>query len=366
MDDSEDPAMTLNTVKNLDEANETTHTNPGPGGAPPPHVQLVQMAMGHWISRIVLVAAELKIADHLASGPRTAEDLAGPTGTGPGSLYRLLRGLSNLGILTEDADHRFGLTPVGEALRTGAPGSARASILTIASDWWIDGFRELNYSVRTGKSGFEKALGVPIFDYLAQRPEAASLFSETMIGVHGEEPAAIAAAYDFSGVSTLVDVGGANGHMLATVLARNPSMRGILFDLPHVVRDAPALLATHGMIDRVKIEEGSFFEQVPEGADAYLLSHIIHDWSEPQCLTILGHCRRAMRPGSRLLIVEMVLPSGGEPHPGKMLDLMMLVGPGGQERTVPEYSALLDKAGFRLTKVVPTASAVSVVEATPA
>jgi hypothetical protein len=140
-------------------------------------------------------------------------------------------------------------------------------------------------------------------------------------------------------------------------------MRGILFDLPHVVRDAPALLAAHGMADRVKIEEGSFFERVPEGADAYLLSHVIPDWREPQCLTILGHCRRAMRPGSRLLIVEMVLPSGDEPHPGKMLDLMMLVGPGGRERTVPEYSALLEKAGFRLAKVVPTASAVSVVEA---
>lgn len=358
--------MSPNTVQNLDEASETTQANGGAGGAPPPHAQLVQMAMGHWVSRIVLVAAELKIADHLASGPRTAEELAGPTGAEPGPLHRFLRGLANLGILTESGDRRFGLTPVGEALRTGAPGSARASIMTIASDWWIDGFRQLSYSVRTGKSGFEKALGVPIFDYLAQRPEVASLFSETMIGVHGEEPAAIAAAYDFTGVSTLVDVGGANGHLLATVLARNPSMRGILFDLPHVVRDAPALLAARGMVDRVKIEEGSFFERVPDGADAYLLSHVIHDWSEPQCLTILGHCRRVLRPGGRLLIVEMVLPSDGEPHPGKMLDLMMLVGPGGQERTAPEYSALLEKAGFRLTKIVPTASAVSVVEAAPA
>ena len=358
--------MSRSAFQNLDEANEAPQATAGPGGAPPPHAQLVQMAMGHWISRIVLVAAELKIADHLASGPRTAEELTGPTGAEPGPLYRFLRGLANLGILTESGDRRFGLTPVGEALRTGAPGSARASILTIASDWWVEGFRELLYSVRTGKSGFEKALGVPIFDYLARRPEAASLFSETMIGVHGEEPAAIAAAYDFSGVSTLMDVGGANGHLLATVLARNPSMRGILFDLPHVVRDAPALLAAHGMGDRVEIEEGNFFERVPEGADAYLLSHVIHDWSEPQCLTILGHCRRVVRPGGRLLIVEMVLPSGGEPHPGKMLDLMMLVGPGGQERTAPEYSALLEKAGFRLTKVVPTASAASVVEAAPA
>src|SRR6185436_11658817 len=204
--------------------------------------------------------------------------------------------------LTESPDRRFGLTPLGEALKTGAPGSARASVLTIASDWWANGWRELPYSVRTGKSGFEKALGMPVFDYLAKQPEKASLFSETMIGFHGEEPAAIAASYDFSGVGTLADVGGASGHLLATVLAKNPRLRGILFDLPHVVRDAPALLEARGVSDRVTIEAGSFFDRVPEGADAYLLSHIIHDWSEEQCLTILGHCRRAMRSASRLLI----------------------------------------------------------------
>lgn len=331
--------------------------------APPPHAQLVQMAMGHWVSRIVYVAATLRLADHLASGSRTAEQLAGPTGTQAASLYRLMRGLANLGILTENADRRFALTPLGEALKTGAPGSARASILTIASDWWVEGFRELMYSVQTGNSGFEKALGAPIFDWLAKNPNEASLFSETMIGFHGEEPAAVAASYDFSGIKTLADVGGATGHLLATVLGRNPSMRGILFDLPHVVRDAPALLAARGMADRVAIEEGNFFERVPAGADAYLLSHIIHDWNEAQCLTILGHCRKVMRPAGRLLIVEMVLPPGDAPHPGKMLDLMMLVGPGGQERTASEYGVLLGKAGLRMTKVVPTASPVSVVEA---
>jgi hypothetical protein len=331
--------------------------------APPPHLQLVQMAMGHWVSRIVHVAAVLRLADHLAAGPRTAEELAGPTGTQAASLYRLMRGLANLGIFTESADRRFALTPLGEAMKTGAPGSARASILTVASDWWVEGFRELMYSVQTGKSGFEKALGMPIFDWLAKDPNAASLFSETMIGFHGEEPAAVAAAYDFSGIATLADVGGATGHLLSVVLARNPSMRGVLFDLRHVVQDAPALLAARGMTDRVTIEEGDFFERVPEGADAYLLSHIIHDWNEEQCMTILGNCRKVMRPASRLLIVEMVLPSNDVPHPGKMLDLMMLVGPGGQERTGAEYGVLLQKAGFRMTKVVPTASPVSVVEA---
>ena len=348
---------TTSTANSTDQAQRPTPE------APPPHAQLIQMAMGHWVSRILQVAAELGIADHLASGPRTADDLAGPTGALPAPLYRFLRGLANLGILTEGADRRFALTPLGDALKTGAPGSARATILTIASDYFCDGFREFLYSVRTGKSGFEKAFGMTVFDYLAKHPKEASLFSETMIGIHGQEPAAIAAAYDFSGVGTLVDVGGATGHLLATVMASHPSLRGILYDMPHVVRDAPPLLATRGMTDRVTIESGSFFERVPAGGDAYLLSHIIHDWSEPQCLTILGHCRTAMRPESRLLIVEMVLPTGDEPHPGKMLDLMMLVGPGGQERTTEEYRALLAKAGFRLTRVVPTASPVSVVEA---
>ena len=330
---------------------------------PPPHVQLIQMAMAHWVSRIAYVAAKLGLADHLANGPKTADDLAGPTGTHAPSLYRLMRALTNLNILTEDATHRFALTPLGEALKTGAPGSARPSILTLASDWMSRGWEQLLYSVQTGGCGFEQSLGMPLFDWLANHPEDASLFSETMMGFHGAEPAAVAAAYDFSSLSTLIDVGGATGYLLTTILAGNPASRGILYDLPHVVRNAPALIQARGLADRVTIESGSFFDRVPSGGDAYLLSHIIHDWTEPQCLTILGHCRRAMAPGSRLLIIEMVLPSGNAPHPGKMLDMMMLVGPGGQERTESEYRTLLDKAGFRLTRLVPTETAVSVVEA---
>jgi hypothetical protein len=329
----------------------------------PPHAQLVQMGMAHWVSHIVYVAAKLGLADHLAAGPLTADQLAGPTGTHAPSLYRLMRTLASLGILTEDAAHRFALTALGEAMKAGAPGSARATILTLASDLWMRGFGQLLYSVQTGKPGFEKHLGMPVFDWLAKHPDEASLFSETMVGFHGAEPPAVAAAYDFSGGKTVVDVGGATGNLLTAVLAGHPAARGILFDLPHVVRDAPALIRARGLTDRITIEAGNFFDGVPAGGDAYLLSHIIHDWSEEQCLTILGHCRRAMGPSSRLLIIEMVLPPGNTPHPGKLLDLMMLVGPGGRERTEQEYAALLGKAGLRLTRVVPTASAVSVVEA---
>jgi len=339
--------------------------NPGMQDAPP-HAQLIQMATAHWVSRILYVAATLGLADRLAAGPKTAEELAGPTQTHAPSLYRLMRALGFLGVLAEDPARRFSLTPLGEALKSGAPGAARPTVLTLASNWMSQTFDHLLYSVQTGKPGFDKAMGMPVFDFLAKNPELASLFSETMVGFHGQEPAAIASAYDFSGLGTIVDVGGATGNLLAAVLAKTPGARGILFDLPHVVRDAPALLQARGLAGRVTIEAGSFFERVPAGGDAYLLSHIIHDWSEAQCLTILGHCRRAMKPDGRLLIIEMVLPPGNEPHPGKMLDIMMLVGPGGQERTAAEYGTLLGQAGFRLTRVVPTPSAVSVVEAAPA
>ena len=331
----------------------------------PLHAQLIEMGTAHWISQIVHVAAKLDLADHLSGAPRSAAELAGATGTHAPSLHRLMRTLAHLGLLTEDEAQRFALTPLGAALKKGAPGSARPAILTLASEAFSAGFGQLLYSVQTGKSGFEKSLGMPVFDWLGQNPDMASLFSETMVGVHGEEPAAVAAAYDFSGLKTIVDVGGATGNLLTTVLGRAPGASGILYDLPHVVRDAPAFIGARGLTDRVTIEAGSFFERVPSGGDAYLLSHVIHDWSEAQCLTILRNCRRAMKPDSRLLLVEMVLPAGDTPHPGKVLDMMMLVGPGGQERTEQEYSRLLAKAGFRMTRVVPTESAVSILEAVP-
>jgi hypothetical protein len=329
-------------------------------------MQVIQMATACWMSRLIFVAAQLGLADRLADGPQNAEAVAASTGSHAPSLYRVMRTLASLGLLMEDDQHRFALTPLGETLKTGAPGSARATVLTLAGDLIWRGYEELPYSVKTGKSGLEKAIGMPLFDRLATRPEEAALFSETMVGFHNMEPPAVAEGYDFSGIRTLADVGGATGHMLTAVLGRHQQLRGILFDLPHVVRDAPAFIGARGLTDRIEIKSGSFFDGVPEGADAYLMSHIIHDWTEELCLKILGNCRKAMGPGGRLLLVEMVLPTGDTPHPGKMLDIMMLVGPGGQERTAEEYRALLDKAGFRMTRVVPTASAVSVVEAVPA
>ena len=329
----------------------------------PPHVQLIQMGTGGAVANVVHIAAKIGLADQLADGPKSAADLAGPLALHAPSLHRLMRTLAGLGLLTESEAQRFSLTKLGAALKSNAPGSARSTLLMTGSGWVGSGFANLLHSLQTGRTGFEKAHGMPFFDYLARHPEDASVFSGAMVGLHGAEPPAVAAAYEFSMFETVVDVGGASGNMLAAILARHPEPRGVLFDQPHVVVDADKLLNDNGVSDRVTVEAGDFFQSVPSGGDAYVLSHILHDWDDDQCITILGHCRKAMKPDGRLLIVEMVLPPGDAPHPGKVLDMVMLVLIGGQERTEAEYADLLHRAGFRLSRVVATHSPVSVVEA---
>ena len=338
----------------------------GPEAALPPHVQLIQMGIASFVSAALYAAAKLSLADHLESGSKTAAELAGPTGTHAPTLYRFLRTLSHFGVLAEHQGQRFVLTPLGEALKADAPGSARSTLLAFCGPAFSRTWEQLPHTLATGETGFEKAHGMGLFEYLGRNPEDASHFSAAMVGYHGPETPAVADAYDFSGIGTLVDVGGATGNMLAAILSRHAGVRGVLFDRPYVVQEAPALLDAHGVANRVTIESGNFFERVPAGGDAYLLSHIIHDWTEAQCLTILGHCRRALAAHGRVLIVETVLPADGTPHPGKMQDLVMLMFPGGQERTEAEYAALLAKADLRLTRVVPTASIASIVEAVPA
>jgi hypothetical protein len=324
------------------------------------------MGTAAWISALLRAAAELGIADHLASGPKNADEIARATRMHAPSMHRFLRTLASIGLLTHRDAQRFALTPLGEALKSDHPARARATILAFNGPWMSRAWEGVVHSLATGETAFEKLHGMPAFDYLARHPEEASYFSQAMIGVHGAEPAAVAEAYDFSAFNTVVDVGGATGNLIAAILARHSKPRGVLFDMPHVVREAPALLAERGVAERVKIEPGSFFDHVPAGGDAYVLSHVIHDWSEDKCLAILANCRKAMKPNAKLLIVEMVLPDGDEPHPGKLLDMVMLVIPGGQERIAAEYGALLEKARFRMTRVVPTKSDVSVVEAVPA
>lgn len=329
----------------------------------PPHAQVIQMGTGHWLSKLIYTAAKLDLAGMLADGPKSAEDLAGPMGLYRPSLHRFMRSLAGFGILTSLDGRRFALTPLGESLKSGAPGSARSTILTFGGPTFVKAFDQIDHSLRTGGTGFEREFGKPIFDYFADHPDEASMFSESMVGFHGGETPAVAAAYDFSQFQTIVDVGGATGNMLTAILDKYPGPNGVLYDLPHVVADAPPLLEAKGVADRVSIERGSFFENVPAGGDAYLLSHIIHDWSEEQCLTILGNIRNAMKPDGKILIVEFVLPEDDSPHLGKLADMIMLVIPGGQERTPAEYDELLTKAGLKMTRVVPTESPVSIVEA---
>ena len=326
--------------------------------------RLMEMAIAHWSAELMLQAAQMGLADKFAGDePRSAAELASEYGMRHRELYRFLRSLTGLGILASSGPDSFRLTDLGAALRTGSQGNARSAFIALVGDMVKPAWKEFDHGLLTGDTGFEKAHGMGLFEYLQANHGMAQFFSETMVGFHGREPPAVAEAYDFSSIGSLVDVGGASGNMLGHVLSRHPGLRGVLYDLPHVVVDAPPLLERFGVQDRVTIESGSFFESVPAGHDAYLLSHIVHDWDDRENAKILGNVREAMKPDSKLLIVEMVLPEGDEPHMGKMLDMMMLLVPGGEERTSSEYAALLEPNGFRVTRVVPTASPVSVVEA---
>ncbi len=332
----------------------------------PPPAQLVQMSAGFVRSRVLYAAAELGLADHLANGPQRADELADKTGTHAHSLQRLMRALAHYGVLSMESDGTFSLTPLGEALQSDAPGAARPTVRVVAGDGFWNAFLKLPDTLEDGEPGLKKALGLSFFEYMDHHPEEASRFNDTMIGFHGAEPPAVATAYDFSDVDTIVDVGGGTGNMLATICEHHPEPEGVLFELPRVAEEAPKLFNQRGVADRVTCEGGSFFKEVPRGGHIYILSHIIHDWPREQCLTILENIRAAMRPDSRLLIVEMVLPEDGPPHPGYELDMVMLALTGGRERTATEYADLLEAANFRLERVVPTDSPVSVVEAAPA
>jgi hypothetical protein len=323
-----------------------------------------QMQSGYWISQSLYAAAKLGLADLIDTGPKRPAELAQATGTLAGPLYRLLRALASVGVFREQPDGTFVHTPLSALLRSG-PGGQRALAIMMGEEHYR-AWGELLYSLRTGKPSFDHLFGKPIFDYLAEHPEQARTFDDAMTGVHGAETRLMLDAYDFSKFGTLVDVGGGNGSLLCEVLQRHPSLKGVLFDRADVVENARANLRRAELEQRCTAVAGSFFESVPEGGDAYLMRHIIHDWDDAQALTILRNCRRAMKPRAKLLLVESVIPSGNDPFFGKLLDLTMLVLPGGQERTEAEYRRLFEAAGFRLARVVPTAQEVSVLEGEPA
>jgi hypothetical protein len=325
----------------------------------------MKLLHGAWVSQALYVAAHLGLADLVKDGPRSPEDLAAACGAHAPSLKRLLRALASVGAFAEDDQGRYGQTPLSDCLRSDRPGGQRDLALMTGEEHFRC-YAELLYSVRTGRTAFEKLYGKPIFAYLAENERAARIFDGAMVGVHGVESAAMLDAYDFSGVGTLVDVGGGNGSLLSATLKRNPRLQGVLYDRPDVVERARPRLAAEGLADRCRAVGGDFFQEVPTGGDAYLLRHIIHDWDDERSLTILRNIRAALPAAGRVLIVESVIPPGNGPFFGKMLDLTMLVIPGGQERTEEEYRGLLARAGLRLSRVVPTRHEVSVVEAVPA
>jgi ubiquinone/menaquinone biosynthesis C-methylase UbiE len=326
-----------------------------------PEKALRQLIVGAWIAQAIYAAAKLGVADRLRAGPKTAAELAGEIQVHPESLYRLLRTLVAFGVFARRGE-LFALNPVGELLLSDGPDSKRALAIMMGEEHFR-AWGEILYSLRTGKPAFDHLYGENIFDYLAKHPEQAATFDAAMTGIHGRETLAMIEAYDFSSVHTLVDVGGGNGSLLATVLAQYPAMRGVLFDRPHVIERARASLGGLGMLDRVRLVAGDFFESVAAGGDVYLMRHIIHDWDDQRALRILRNCRAVLGPMGRLLVIENVIPDDDQPTFGKLLDLNMLLLPGGKERTEAEYRDLFRQAGLRLTRVIPTAADVSVIEA---
>jgi hypothetical protein len=334
-----------------------------PENIPTPRQRFLQMVTAYWTSQSIHVAAKLKLADLVQKGPKTADELAKLTNTHPQALYRLLRALASVEIFAEDEEGAFSMTPMAQCL-LDVPGSPRAVALISGAE----GFRawgELLYSIKSSKPAFDHIFGKGIFDYLAEHSEQAKDFDAAMSGVHGHETRAMIDAYDYSGINTLVDIGGGNASTLVEVLKSHPAMNGIVYDLPGVIERTKKYLAGAGLASRCQALAGSFFESVPTGGDAYQMRHIIHDWTDEQCQTILGHVRQVIPKSGRLLVIETVIKPRNEPQPAKWLDLNMLVIPGGRERTEPEYAELYATAGFRLERVVPTAAEVSVIEGRP-
>ena len=326
---------------------------------------LIRLVNGYQVSQAIHVAAELGIADLLADGERSSDDLAQQAGADADTLYRLLRALASVGVLHEDDSRRFSLTPVGERLRSDVPGSLHGWAVFVGQPTLWQVWSSLLYSVRTGENAFRHVHGQDIWSYRAERPEESLIFDAAMKARTGESNAALLEAFDFSRFGTLVDVGGGNGALLASVLATQPALQGVLFDQAHVVAGAEPVLEAAGVADRCRIESGSFFEKVPEGGDAYLLKWIIHDWEDEDSIAILRVVRAAMSGDARLLVVERDLGSPNEDPPTKFTDLTMLVAPGGRERTEDEYAALFESAGFRLVGGTRTTQELVVFEGEP-
>lgn len=354
------------------ETENPNHNSVNPGEqpvnteTPPPAAFLTQILLGSLASQALYVSAKLGIADQLADGPKTIAQLAKATDTDAPSLYRVLRALASIGVFTEQDKHTFAMTPSAEPLRSDVPNSLRDVTIFWGEDWHWEVWGKTLYSVRTGKPAWKEMHGDEVFDYFAKNPEAGEIFNRAMSSFTGVAADAVVEAYDFGGVQTIVDIAGGHGRLLTGILEANPKMRGILFDLAHVLAGAGEQVATSIAAERVEFVDGDFFASVPEGADAYIMKHIIHDWDDERAVKILQNIKQAMNPSGRVLLVEALIAEGNNQDFGKLLDLEMLVSPGGKERTAEEYKELFARAGLKLTRIVPTKSPYSVIEAVSA
>lgn len=327
--------------------------------------QLGQLLYGLMTSQAIHVAAKLGIADLVGEAPETVEELAKATRTDTASLQRVLRMLTSVGVFAEEANGGFRQTRLSELLRSDHPRSARALAILIGSPFFWRSCGELEAAVTNGRSAFEQVYGETLFQYFAAHPDDAAVANAGFTSGSAIDAPAVVAAYDFSQFEKIVDVGGGHGGMLHAILLANPKLRGVLADQPAVVAGA-AVLRSGSIADRCEIAGVDFFSSVPEGADAYIMKWIIHDWNDVDSLRILKSCRRAIRPDGTLLIVDSVLKPPNEPDPGKFMDMVMLaMASGGRERTEAEFSALLSQGGFSLTRVIPTSGALSIIEGRP-
>lgn len=332
----------------------------------PAPLALLELAQGSMMTQAIYVAAELRVADVLRDGPLSAEEIARKVNANPEAVYRLLRLLASYSIFAELSDRRFKLTPMAEALRSDTPNSMRGMAVLMGHPIHWEDWGHLVDSVRTGEPSLPKLRGMGAFEYLESNPEYGAVFYQGVTNLSDLETAPILAAYDFSRYHTIVDVGGGRGALLAGILQRSTNSRGILFDSRAVNSGAEAVMADAGVADRCTIESGGLFDPVTPGGDAYVLKHIVHDWPDSKTLEILKNVRDAISADGRLLLIEFVPTEGNAQHPGKLVDLWLMLLVGGKERTPAQYSELLASAGFRLDRVVQTASPVSIVEARPA
>ena len=329
-----------------------------------PRLDLLGLINGFQITQAIHVASTLRVADHLNDGARSAGELAALTKSHPDSLYRLLRALAAVGVFREDEGRMFTLTSMGDCLRTDSATPLGAWAEVVGSPYYWQVWGHLLHSVQTGENAFQNLNGKDVWQFRAEHPEHGATFDRAMTQLSRGSAEAVIRAYDFSAFRHIVDVGGGHGLMLAAILRAHSHLRGTLFDQPHVVAGAKAVLAERGVIERCDIVGGSFFETVPEGADAYLMRVVIHDWEDDEAIAILKVCRRAMGETAKLLLIERLIAPPNEMPAAKFGDLNMLVLPGGRERTREEFSDLFARSGFELTHVFP-AGIQNVIEARP-